>query len=179
MSIAAMPVREQLTVRIKLATTQAERDATRLLRRIVFCEEQGLFSGDDSDDIDAVALPLAAIAGPLDQPGEVVGTVRIHQAGDGIWWGSRLAVARAARRQAAVGSGLIKLAVGAAKALGCRTFLAHVQRQNVPMFEQLHWHTLQELDAHGRPHCLMRADLSFYPPIHDGEVGFLCSRESV
>jgi len=174
MSIIATPVREHLTVRIKLATNTSEREGAYILRRQVFCEEQGLFDQDDCDDIDAVALTLVAMTVPDD---EVVGTVRIHPAGGGTWWGSRLAVARAARRQASVGSGLIQLAVGAAQALGCRNFLAHVQRQNVPMFEQLHWQALHEVEMHGRLHCLMRADLSFYPPIHDGRAGFLCSRE--
>nr|WP_315248287.1 MSMEG_0567/Sll0786 family nitrogen starvation N-acetyltransferase [uncultured Duganella sp.] len=166
---------EQLTVRVKLATSRAERDAARLLRHAVFCQEQGLFDGDDRDDIDTTALTLVAIAGAGD---EVVGTVRIHHAGDQIWWGSRLAVARPARRQAAVGTGLIRLAVGSAQALGCRTFLAHVQQQNVAMFEQLHWQLLNSLHMHGRQHSLMRADLSFYPPIRDADVGFLCAREN-
>jgi putative N-acetyltransferase (TIGR04045 family) len=164
-----------LTARIKLATTPDQRDGARQLRHQVFCVEQGLFNGDDRDQIDTTALTLVAIAGPA---GEVIGTVRIHHAGDDIWWGSRLAVARSARRQAAVGSGLIKLAVGAAQALGCRTFLAHVQQQNVPMFEQLNWDPLHDVELHGRAHCLMRADLSFYPSIHDADTGFTCSRDS-
>ncbi|MEV4779054.1 MSMEG_0567/Sll0786 family nitrogen starvation N-acetyltransferase [Burkholderia sp. LMU1-1-1.1] len=160
------------TVRIKLATSDAERQAALRLRHTVFCGEQGLFDGDDIDDIDATALTLVAIAGA----GEVAGTVRIHHAAGGVWWGSRLAVARPARRQAAVGSGLIRLAVGSARALGCTTFLAHVQEQNVAMFEQLHWRSLGPLELHGRVHHLMRADLGFYPPIADGASGFLCAR---
>ncbi|MGV7209699.1 MSMEG_0567/Sll0786 family nitrogen starvation N-acetyltransferase [Oxalobacteraceae bacterium A2-2] len=162
-----------LTVRIKLAISQSERAATRQLRRAVFCQEQGLFDGDDSDDIDALALPIAAVASLPGQADEVVGTVRIHKAEGRSWWGSRLAVARPVRRQAHVGSGLIRLAVGTAHALGCEIFLAHVQQQNVAMFEQLHWRSLGALELHGRVHHLMRADLAYYPPILDGEVGFL------
>jgi putative N-acetyltransferase (TIGR04045 family) len=177
MSIMEVPVRPRLSVRIKQAVSQAERDATRRLRRAVFCEEQGLFNGDDLDATDAVALPLAAIIGADGAPGEVVGTVRIHQAEGRIWWGSRLAVSRPYRRQADIGTGLIKLAVGMAHARGCRTFLAYVQAQNVMMFEQLHWLALYEIEVHGRPHYLMRADLSYYPPILDGESGFLSTRE--
>lgn len=163
---------EQLKIRVKLATSRAERDGAQQLRHAVFCQEQGLFDGDDRDAIDTTAFTLVALAGD-----EVVGTVRIHHAGGHIWWGSRLAVARPARRQAAVGTGLIRLAVGSAQALGCRTFLAHVQQQNVAMFEQLHWRQLSSLQMHGRQHSLMRADLSFYPPISNAEVGFLCARE--
>nr|WP_315401119.1 MSMEG_0567/Sll0786 family nitrogen starvation N-acetyltransferase [uncultured Duganella sp.] len=165
---------EQLTARVRLAASRAERDAARQLRHTVFCQEQGLFNGDDLDDIDATALTLVAVAGASD---EVIGTVRIHQQGENIWWGSRLAVARAARRQAAVGSGLIRLAVGTARALGCRTFLAHVQQQNVALFEQLHWQSLSELTLHGRPHSLMRAELLFYPRIDDAALGFPCAKE--
>lgn len=164
-------------VRIKLATSSAERAATQRLRRAVFCDEQGLFDGDDSDATDFTALPIAAV---LSMPGladRVIGTVRIHEQESGIWWGSRLAVAREARRQASVGSGLIRLAVGTAHALGCHTFLAHVQSQNVPMFEHLNWHSLFACDLHGRPHHLMQADLSHYPRIADGDIGFLCTRE--
>ncbi|MYM33285.1 GNAT family N-acetyltransferase [Duganella sp. FT94W] len=163
----------QRTVRVKLATSSVEHDAARRLRHTVFCQEQGLFNGDDRDEIDLTALTLVAIGDTAD---EVIGTVRIHQQGEQVWWGSRLAVARSARRQAAVGSGLIKLAVGTAHALGCHTFLAHVQQQNVAMFTQLHWLALSESVLHGRPHSLMRADLRCYPPIDDAAVGLLCTK---
>ncbi|MET1115930.1 MAG: EAL domain-containing protein, partial [Comamonas sp.] len=45
----------------------------------------------------------------------------------GEWWGSRLAVARAFRGTAALGAGLIQVAVASAHARGCTRFLAHVQ----------------------------------------------------
>lgn len=166
-------------VRIKLALTPWEREQARQLRRAVFCDEQGIFQGDDSDALDApngLAMPLVAV---LEQAigatgsAPVIGTVRIHESAPGVWHGSRLAVARHARRIGAVGSGLIKLAVCSAHAHGCHTFLAQVQSQNVPLFKRLHWHSLQEIDVHGRPHHVMQADLAFYPPMRDGDVGFL------
>ncbi|GGC05771.1 hypothetical protein GCM10007205_13590 [Oxalicibacterium flavum] len=171
----AVPVRvrrSDASVRIKLATAQHEIDATRAIRRAVFCDEQGIFDGDDIDATDRIATPIAAL---LQSPAgdEVVGTVRIHQPEPGLWYGSRLAVARHARRIGSVGSGLIRLAVCTANARGCHTFLAQVQAQNVPLFERLHWHSLQQMDIHGRPHHLMQADLAHYPPIHDGETGFV------
>jgi putative N-acetyltransferase (TIGR04045 family) len=168
---------QQSTIRIRLATSKTERAATQRLRRAVFCGEQGLFDRDDNDATDAIALPIAALLSMPGLPDQVIGTVRIHEAGRGTWWGSRLAVAREARRQASVGSGLIRLAVGTAHALGCHTFLAHVQSQNVPMFERLHWSSLFECELHGRGHHLMQADLAHYPPIVDGDIGFLCARE--
>ncbi|RXZ36924.1 GNAT family N-acetyltransferase [Oxalobacteraceae bacterium CAVE-383] len=163
-------------VRIKLAMTPAERQATRRLRRAVFCEEQGIFDGDDADVIDVLALPIAAVISVPGMPDEVVGTVRIHETEPGVWYGSRLAVAQHARRIGSIGSGLIKLAVGTAHAYGCKTFLAQVQSQNVPLFRRLHWDTLAEIDVHGRPHHLMQADLAHYPPIADGDVGFIVKR---
>jgi len=161
------------TVRIKLATTAAEVDATRRLRRAVFCDEQGIFNGDDLDAIDAKALPIAAVMSMPGMADEIVGTVRIHETERGVWYGSRLAVARQARRIGSVGSGLIRLAVSSAHARGCHTFLAQVQSQNVPLFERLHWKSLAAIDVHGRAHQLMQADLAHYPPISDGDTGFI------
>jgi putative N-acetyltransferase (TIGR04045 family) len=163
-------------VRIKLAMTPFEREATRQLRRAVFCEEQGIFEGDDTDGIDSIALPIAAVMSLPGMPDEVVGTVRIHETEPGVWHGSRLAVVQHARRMGSIGSGLIKLAVGTAHAHGCKIFLAQVQSQNVPLFHRLHWATLAELDVHGRPHHLMQADLAHYPAIVDGDVGFIVKR---
>jgi putative N-acetyltransferase (TIGR04045 family) len=82
-------------------------------------------------------------------------------------------VAQHARRIGSVGSGLIRLAVCTAHAHGCHTFLAQVQSQNAPLFRRLHWQTLAEIEVHGLPHHLMQADLAFYPPISDGDVGFI------
>lgn len=167
------------TVRIKLATTQYEREASKRLRRAVFCDEQGLFEGDDTDEIDQRSYPIAAILCMPDMPDEVVGTVRIVESEPGVWHGSRLAVARHARRIGSVGTGLIKLAVRTAHAHGCKTFLAQVQSQNVPLFERLHWTSIAEIDVHGRPHHLMQADLNYYPPMYDGDIGFVLTHGAV
>lgn len=146
------------------------------LRRRVFCDEQGLFAGDDRDTIDTdhpsmrLLVALACIAG---QPDEVVGTVRIHEAEPGVWWGSRLAVAPEARQQGRLGSTLIRLAVSSAHALGCHEFLAHVQAQNVPLFRRLRWQALGERALQGRMHALMRADLAHYPPCATPYAGFV------
>jgi putative N-acetyltransferase (TIGR04045 family) len=158
---------------IKFATEAWERKEASTLRRAVFCAEQGLFAGDDRDDIDAVAISIVAVSLLGIAAGDVVGTVRIHEAEPAVWWGSRLAVAADYRRVAALGAGLIRLAVASAHARGCRTFLAHVQSQNVAMFRALHWESLEEVLLHGRPHHRMRADLAFYPPFAQPEVGFM------
>lgn len=161
------------TLTVRFAASAREREAVHALRRTVFCDEQGLFDGDDHDGIDALALPIAAVLTVPGAPDRIVGAVRIHEQSPGVWAGSRLAVLREFRRSASVGSGLIRLAVGSAHAFGCSRFLAHVQSQNVPLFERLHWRALGDVVLHGRPHQLMQADLAFYPPIVDGNSGFV------
>ena len=150
---------------VKLATQAWERAGAAALRRRVFCEEQALFRGDDRDAIDDVAIPIVAVSLLGVAFDEVVGTVRIHQTEAGVWWGSR--------RLASLGAAMIRLAVASAHARGARRFLAHVQAQNVLLFERLHWRTLAELELFGRRHHHMEADLSQYPPIVDAERGFV------
>ena len=159
--------------RIKFATDAWERREAAALRRQVFCAEQAIFPHDDRDAVDEVAIPIVAISSFAVAPQEVVGTVRIHEAEPGVWWGSRLAVAADYRKIGALGTSLIRLAVSSAHARGCRKFLAHVQSQNASLFRRLHWHTLEEHDIHGRPHHFMQADLHRYPPIADAETGFV------
>jgi putative N-acetyltransferase (TIGR04045 family) len=159
--------------RVKWAATSWEREQAFALRRAVFCIEQGVFVGDDRDAIDERAQTLVALScvgGTYDQ---VVGTVRIHAAGSGLWWGSRLAVHAALRHHGRIGATLIRLAVTSAQREGCTRFLAHVQSQNVPMFERLHWHSLETEMLHGRPHCRMQADLAHYPPCGDPFTGYV------
>ena len=81
------------------------------------------------------------------------------------------------RRHLGLGSGLIELAVRTAHSAGARVFLAHVQAQNVPLFERLHWHTLEWVQLHDRPHAFMRADLTHYPQLARPQQGLLvCNR---
>ena len=169
------PVRPFLACefRVKSATEAWERHRAAALRRAVFCEEQGLFRDDDRDAIDDVAIPLVALSSLAITLEDVVGTVRIHQQEAGLWWGSRLAVARPYRKVGAIGTSLIRLAVGSACGFGCRRFLAHVQSGNAPLFHALHWRTLGEVTLHGRPHHFMQADLGYYPALTTPETGFL------
>jgi putative N-acetyltransferase (TIGR04045 family) len=157
---------------IKFATAHWERRGAAALRREVFCREQGLFAEDDADDTDAIAIPIVAVSLLGIAAADVVGTVRIHQPEPGLWWGSRLAVAAEYRRVGALGAGLIRLAVSAAHARGCRTFLANVQVQNVKLFERMAWTSLEEFELYGVVHHRMRADLAAYPPFAQAETGF-------
>ncbi len=144
---------------VGLATAPAHLAGAYALRRQVFCVEQRLFV-DDQDNIDTQASTIVAVA----DGDAVIGTVRIHEAEPGLWFGSRLAVAPAWRRRAGLGAALIRAAVSTAHARGCRCFLAHVQVQNVAMFKTLHWRALETCTLHGLQHELMRADLAHYPP---------------
>ncbi|MGB4345107.1 MAG: MSMEG_0567/Sll0786 family nitrogen starvation N-acetyltransferase [Burkholderiaceae bacterium] len=159
--------------RVKLADSAWEIDQARRLRRAVFCIEQGVFVGDDRDSVDEDAQLLVAVSYVGGMADQVVGVVRIHQAVDGLWWGSRLAVHPAFRQLSHLGTALIRLAVSLAHARGAQIFLAYVQSQNCPLFEKLHWRSLNEVARFGRPHCLMQADLLHYPPCHDPLSGYV------
>ncbi len=157
---------------IKAATDPWEIEGARRLRHQVFVDEQRIFRTDDRDEIDEKAIPLVAIATLAAEPAEVVGTVRIHEETRGVWWGSRLAVAPAYRRVGRLGAELIRLAVSTANGLGCNEFHAHVQLQNVPLFQRLHWMPAGEVEVHAVPHMHMLASLAHYPAICDPASGW-------
>ncbi|WGS48713.1 GNAT family N-acetyltransferase [Paraburkholderia sp. D15] len=165
--------------RIKWTTLDWEAEQAFRLRRAVFCIEQGIFVGDDRDEIDRHAQQLVALSCVAGMPEQVVGTVRIHRDRGNVWFGSRLAVHAAFRRHGKIGATLIRLAVSSAHALGCETFLAHVQSQNVPLFNAMHWDTLAEETLLGRPHHLMRAQLDWYPPCTTPNGGFVTRTQVV
>jgi putative N-acetyltransferase (TIGR04045 family) len=97
--------------RIKWTTLQWEADEAYKLRRAVFCIEQGIFVGDDRDEIDERAQQLVAVSCLAGIPEQVVGTVRIHQEEPGVWFGSRLAVHAAFRRHGKIGATRMRSAV--------------------------------------------------------------------
>jgi putative N-acetyltransferase (TIGR04045 family) len=158
---------------VKFATSQWERQEAHALRRAVFCNEQKIFESDDRDEIDDRAIPIVALSMMGVSSDRLVGTVRIHQEELGLWWGSRLAVHADFRRIGALGATLIKLAVSSANAMGCHTFLAHVQAQNGLLFRRLHWDVLDEFELHGKPHLKMKANLEWYPPCTTPKAGFV------
>jgi len=158
--------------RVKWVTLPWEAVQAHRLRRAVFCDEQRIFAHDDRDEVDERAQLLVALSCIAGIPDQVIGTVRIHDEGAGLWFGSRLAVDVAWRSHARLGITLIRLAVSSARARGCQVFRAHVQSQNVPLFERLDWQVLHEETLMGRPHHLMQANLASYPPCHTPGAGF-------
>lgn len=158
---------------IKWATLDWEIEQAFALRRKVFCQEQGIFAKDDRDDIDDHAQVLVAIANQGGWHDQIAGTVRIHKTGENTWCGSRLAVASQFRRQGGLGPTLIKLAVSSAHALGCKQFLAQVQKQNERMFQRLNWRSDSEIIIKDRLHVMMEADLEKFPPYFQTTSGFV------
>ncbi|HEY9700706.1 MAG TPA: MSMEG_0567/Sll0786 family nitrogen starvation N-acetyltransferase [Trichocoleus sp.] len=145
----------------KLAVSSSEIDAYFSLRQAIFCEEQGLFTDSDVDEIDRTAYPIVAMTADTHQ---VVGVVRIYEVEPRVWYGGRLGTHADYRKGWQIGKGLIHQAVTTANAWGCQQFLATVQLQNVRFFQRLHWQSLEEIMICDRPHHLMQADLDFYPP---------------
>ncbi|MGG7565483.1 MSMEG_0567/Sll0786 family nitrogen starvation N-acetyltransferase [Rhodovulum sp. DZ06] len=158
---------------IRAASAGWEHGGAASLRHRVFVEEQGLFAPHDRDAIDQRAITLVALSTIASEADEVVGTVRLHAARRGAWWGSRLAVAPGCRRVGPLGTELIRLAVGTAMARGCGTFLAHVQARNIPLFRRIGWEVEEEVSLHGAPHARMRALLPRFTPVEDPCAGRL------
>ncbi|NET37794.1 MAG: GNAT family N-acetyltransferase [Cyanothece sp. SIO1E1] len=147
----------------KLARSPAEIRAYFALRQIIFCQEQRLFTGNDEDNIDAIAYPIVAIDHEAAPDQQVVGVVRIYEERHRYWYGGRLGVHADYRRVGRIGKGLIHKAVTTANTWGCDRFLATVQLQNVRFFQRLHWHSLEEMLLFDQPHHRMEADLAYYP----------------
>jgi putative N-acetyltransferase (TIGR04045 family) len=105
------------------------------VRRRVFVEESGLFTGTDEDARDGSALHVVALCGD-----EVCGAVRLYPLDDaGLWQGDRLAVLPDARVQR-LGALLVRFAVATAGDRGGHTMVAQIQLPNVRFFEHLGWH---------------------------------------
>ena len=143
-----------LVTEAESALDLAEYDA---LRREVFVEEQGLFDGNDRDDVDDDPRTVVLLARADD--GTLLGGVRLWPMVPGRdigWWsGGRLAVAARARTHAGIGAALIRAACARAEAEGALRFDATIQAQNESLFHRLGWTTQGRLEIHGRSHLHM------------------------
>ncbi|MEQ3554290.1 MSMEG_0567/sll0787 family protein [Pseudonocardia nematodicida] len=138
--------------------------AYRVLRREVFCREQGLFADSpaaDHDDHDDD--PRAVVLLAHDGAGELLGGVRLGPADPsgvdiGWWTGSRLVVAPRARRRGGVrvGAALVRAACARAEAAGALRFDADVQAANAVLFTRLGWDRVRDNEINGAPHVRMR-----------------------
>ena len=137
----------------RLVKKQQELDTCYAIRRNVFVDEQGLFSETDRDEIDLHAQHIAAFRG-----GKIIGTVRIYEQRQGIWWGSRLAVER--RHRGRAGKLLVEKAVALVRERGARAFFAYVQCENQDFFTSMKWAVSGEpFQLYDKQHILMEAPL--------------------
>ncbi len=137
----------------RLVETPDELQQCMQIRREVFVDEQGLFAESDRDEHDEKALHIAAFYG-----GAIIGTVRVYEESEGLWWGGRLAVVKKVRGRA--GKLLIRKAVEIVKEQGARKFLARVQVENVAFFKTLGWAVEGEPHEYrGMMHQVLKADL--------------------
>ncbi|MFG6278838.1 MSMEG_0567/sll0787 family protein [Microbacterium sp. 5K110] len=136
----------------------AQAAAYRRIRRDVFVDEQELFRGDDRDAVDDDSRTIVLVA--VGSDGTVLGGVRLSPAVAGRdigWWtGSRLAVARGARRAGGIGPALVREACATALAIGVLRFEATVQRANVDLFRRLGWIEWGTQIVAGVDHARMR-----------------------
>lgn len=129
------------------------------IRHRVFVVEQGVFTGSDLDRHD---LRPDVVHGIAVYHRAYVGTVRFFplHPDTGLWQGDRLAVLPQ-YRTAGIGGPLVRFAVAAAKALGGRRMIAHVQLGNVRFFERLGWRRSGEVETYvGLPHQPMTIALA-------------------
>ena len=159
--------------RIKLAVDGWELREAQALRNKVFVVEQGIFQTSDHDLFDNSAYTLVATTGMLGIPDAVVGTVRIHEQEPGVWMGSRLAVDQSFRSDKGLGKALIRMAVGSARARGCKAFYANVQLQNLALFQKLGWQAVGKVTVHGVEHMFMQVNLDLYPVAQNPGFGFV------
>lgn len=145
-------------VECRPASTPDELATHYRIRHEVFVEEQQLFAGTDRDAYDDDPDVVHVLAFLNEEP---VGTVRLFplDRADRLWQGDRLAVLRSARIHG-LGRPLVRFAVATAGKAGGREMVAHIQLQNVALFERLGWQKHGEIETYvGVAHQPMAIDL--------------------
>lgn len=148
----------RLRVECRPARSPEELETHFRIRHEVFVTEQQLFTGSDRDTYDADPDVVHVLAFLNDEP---VGTVRLFplDRADRLWQGDRLAVLRSARIHG-LGRPLVRFAVKTAGERGGREMVAHIQLQNVALFERLGWHKHGDVEVYvGVHHQPMAIDL--------------------
>ena len=153
-------MRARVFIDVRVARGAGDLEAHHRVRRAVFVEEQGIFTGDDLDAWDAPAVKVVAVV-----DGEVVGAVRLYPLDEaGLWKGDRLAVLADARRLR-VGAPLVRFAVETAGLMGGARMIARIQAPNVAFFQHLGWSLLGDAtDYRGASHQDMTIPLAGAQP---------------
>ena len=140
-------------VKCKLVETDEELEKAYRIRHEIFVKEQELFEGSDRDEFDSRAIHIIALL-----YGEVIGTVRVYEREENVWFGSRLAVLKHFRGRA--GKVLIEKAKEVVKKKKAKRFMAYVQLPNIHFFRRHRWRSVDDvIDYHGTPHQLMETQL--------------------
>ena len=135
------------------AENRAELEECFLIRKKIFVDEQGLFTETDQDEHDAEAIHIVAL-----YKDKIIGTVRIYEQKDNMWWGGRLAVEKKLRGRA--GRLLVQKAVEIIRGSNAKSFRAYIQLRNVSFFKNLKWKPIGEkVFLHGKLHLLMEAEI--------------------
>jgi predicted GNAT family N-acyltransferase len=134
---------------VRPARDAAEAHAALELRRMVFCDEQGVALEDERDGRDDDALHLVAL-----RDGALVGTCRLLVEGPTVTLG-RMAVARAARGQG-LAAALLAEADARARGLGARRIVLGAQLAARSLYERAGYERYGDvfLDA-GIEHVMM------------------------
>jgi putative N-acetyltransferase (TIGR04045 family) len=149
--------RAVVALECRVARDARERAEHFAIRRAVFCDEQGLFAGDDRDerDDDPATLHVLGV-----EDGMGGGAVRLYPLDErGLWKGDRLAVVPELRHTR-LGAALVRFAVRTAGELGGKRMVAMIQLPHVRFFAALGWGADGPVATyHGREHQPMAISL--------------------
>ena len=144
-----------MTVGARVASTAADRAAAYTVRHQVFVDEQGVAPELERDQADATAVHVIAFLA-----GEVVGTGRFVDAGDGTARVGRMAVLPDARGRG-VGAAVLGGLETAAAERALRTVTLHAQLSARSFYERLGYAAYgAEFTEAGIRHVAMRRALS-------------------
>ena len=147
-------------VQVLLVATDEQLKACHEIRRVVFCEEQGVSEEDEWDELDPLCDHFLALPEDDAPLAEAVGTARLWIREDtGEAKAQRVAV-HAAARKTGVGKRLMRALEWRAKERGCAEVLLGAQLTAIPFYEALGYEAFgAEFDDAGIPHRMMRLKL--------------------
>ena len=119
-------------VRVVPVTTPEERAAVFALRMVVFVEEQNVPPEEELDHYDVTATHFVAST----SEGEVIGTARLLDKGDGTGKIGRVAVLQSSRGKG-IGAAIMKAVEQYAEGAGYRRLVLDAQCYAIPFYEKL------------------------------------------
>ncbi|PCR90848.1 GNAT family N-acetyltransferase [Natrinema ejinorense] len=139
---------------VRVAESEADREAAFAVRREVFVEEQGVDEALEYDDHDSEATHLVAV-----DDDEAIGAARLRRLTDGagdVGKVERVAVRRS-RRGEGVGQALMDAVETRAESRGLETLVLHSQTRVVGFYRERGYEQVgDEFEEAGIPHVEMR-----------------------